>query len=57
MDVLTQEQIFLKMNLVPFYEALGYPGGVTPSHTASKKQLKRLIETYLLVEAILEEAM
>lgn len=48
---LFQEDLYLNKWQVGFVKELGYVGGITSRDEASQRCLKRLIETYLLMDA------
>lgn len=49
-DSLSREELYLKKCLMSFIKDLSYPGGVIPWDEASRKCLKRLIDTRLLMD-------
>lgn len=52
---LSHEDLYLKKSTICFIKELGYPVSITPRDEASRKHLKRIIDTHLLVDACIKD--
>lgn len=54
---MSYEELYLNKRLITFFKELGYVRGIVPQEETSRKHLKWLIETCMLVDANTEEEM